>query len=80
MGLFPLAGKEGTVRYLLAKTRLAGSFALKSGSMNGVLCYAGYKLNSAKTPTHVVVIMVNGASCKSAEIRSAISRYLLSVF
>ena len=80
VGLFPLAGKEGTVRYLLAKTRLAGSFALKSGSMNGVLCYAGYKLNSAKTPTHVVVIMVNGASCKSAEIRSAISRYLLSVF
>lgn len=80
VGLFPLAGKEGTVRYLLAKTRLAGSLALKSGSMNGVLCYAGYKLNSAKTPTHVVVIMVNGASCKSAEIRSAISRYLLSVF
>ena len=78
--LFPLAGKEGTVRSLLAKTRLAGKLALKSGSMNGVLCYAGYKLGEGGAPSHVVVVMVNGATCGSAEIRASIGRYLLSIF
>lgn len=78
--LFPLAGKEGTVRGLLAKSRLAGKFALKSGSMSGVLCYAGYKLGSTGTPTHVVVIMVNGFTGKSAPVRTAIANYLLKNF
>lgn len=80
VGLFPRAGREGTVKSLLAKTRLEGTFAMKSGSMNGVLCYAGFKLNAKGVPSHVVVIMVNGASCRSAEIRASIGRYLLSVF
>ncbi len=78
--LFPIVGKEGTVRSLLAKTRLTGRLALKSGSMSGVLCYAGYKLDSGGRPTHAVVIMVNGFTCKGAEVRRAISNYLLSVF
>lgn len=78
--LFPLVGKEGTVARLIAKTRLAGKLALKSGSMSGVLCYAGYKLDGNGKPTHTVVIMVNGATCGSSEIRGAIGRYLLSVF
>lgn len=80
VGLFPKVGKEGTVRSLLAKTRLEGTLALKSGSMNGVLCYAGFKLNAKGIPSHVVVIMVNGAICRSAEIRTSIGRYLLNVF
>lgn len=78
--LFPLAGKEGTVRSLLAKTRLTGRLALKSGSMSGVLCYAGYKLDSGGRPTHAVAIMVNGFTCKGAEVRRAVGDYLLSVF
>ena len=78
--LFPIVGKEGTVRSLLAKTRLTGRLALKSGSMSGVLCYAGYKLDSGGRPTHAVVIMVNGFTCRGAEVRRAISNYLLSVF
>lgn len=78
--LFPRVGREGTVKSLLAKTRLEGTLALKSGSMNGVLCYAGFKLNAKGVPTHVVVVMVNGASCRSAEIRASIGRYLLGVF
>lgn len=80
VGLFPIAGKEGTVKGLLANTRLAGQFALKSGSMSGVLCYAGYKLDAAQRPTHVVVIMVNGFVGKSAPVRKAISDYILSKF
>lgn len=78
--LFPKVGKEGTVARLLADTRLKGRLALKSGSMSGVLCYAGYKLDAGKRPTHVVVIMVNGFTCKVAEVRKAIASYLLTVF
>lgn len=77
---FPKAGKDGTVKGLLAKTPLAGKLALKSGSMTGVLCYAGYKLNTKGKPTHTVVIMVNGFTCKTAQVRAAIAKYLLSVF
>jgi len=78
--LFPVVGKEGTVKGFLAKTRLAGRLALKSGSMSGVLCYAGYKLDPNGRPTHAVVVMVNGFTCKGAEVRRAIGNYLLSVF
>nr|MDE6126665.1 D-alanyl-D-alanine carboxypeptidase [Muribaculaceae bacterium] len=55
--LFPLAGRDGTVKPLLRGTRLEGKLALKSGSMMGVLCYAGYKLGPDNRPTHAVVIM-----------------------
>ena len=78
--LFPKVGKEGTVAGLLADTRLKGRLALKSGSMSGVLCYAGYKLDAGGRPTHVVVVMVNGFTCKVSEVRRAIASYLLSVF
>lgn len=80
VGLYPLAGQEGTVRGLLANTRLAGRFALKSGSMSGVLCYAGYKIDANHNPTHVVVIMVNGFVGKTAPVRKAISDYLIKKF
>ena len=65
---------------LLADTRLKGALALKSGSMSGVLCYAGYKIDTSGNPTHVVVIMVNGFTCKVAEVRKAIASYLLTIF
>lgn len=80
VSIFPRVGAEGSVRNLLAKTRLSGRLALKSGSMNGVLCYAGYKLGLDGNPTHVVVIMVNNFSCKIGNVRSAIAKYLLNKF
>lgn len=80
VALFPKVGGEGTVKRLLKGTRLDGMLALKSGSMGGVLCYAGYKINSKGEPTHVVVIMVNNFLCKPAEIRKAIEHYLLEIF
>lgn len=78
--LFPTAGREGTVKRLLKGTRLEGRLALKSGSMGGVLCYAGYKLGGDGRPTHVVVIMVNNFLCKPSEIRKAVEHYLLKIF
>ena len=80
VSLFPLAGKEGTVKSLLSDTALSGKLALKSGSMNGVQCFAGYKLNSKGKPTHTVVIMINSFYCERKTLRSAIETFLVNTF
>lgn len=78
VSLFPKAGKEGTVKTLLAGTRLAGLMALKSGSMSGVHTYAGYLLDKKSgKPTHSVVVMVNNFYCTRTQLRKAIETYLL---
>lgn len=80
VSLFPVAGKEGTVKNFLSGTRLSGKLALKSGTMTGVHCYAGYLLKgSARQPTHTIVIMVNNFYCSRAQLRKAIETYLLQV-
>lgn len=80
VSLFPKVGREGTVRNLFKKHPLTGRLALKSGSMNGVHCYAGYKLDAEGNPTHAVVILVNDFFCKRDEVRNSISRFLESQF
>lgn len=80
VSLFPKAGEEGTVKGLLAKTPLKGKLALKSGSMNSVQCYAGYKIDASGKPTHAVVIMINGFFCSRAELRKAIEKFLVTQF
>lgn len=80
VGCFPKVGKEGTVKNFLRKTALDGKMALKSGSMNGVQCYAGYKLGGDGRPTHAVVVMVNNFFCPRDVLRKEISRWMLSVF
>lgn len=77
---FPLVGKEGTVKRLLNDTRLQGQLALKSGSVNAVQCFAGYKLDADGAPTHTVVILVNSFYCPRAEVKKAIENFLLSTF
>lgn len=80
VSFFPLVGKEGTVKSLLKGTRLEGRLALKSGSMNGVHCYAGYALGQDGQPTHAVVILVNDFFCKRGEVRDAIATFLKRQF
>lgn len=80
VSLFPKVGKEGTVRNFLKGTVLDGKLVLKSGSMNGVHCYAGYKLGSNGKPTHSVVIIVNNFFCTRDALRKEIQRFLLAVF
>lgn len=80
VSLFPKAGVEGTVKGLLADTPLAGSLALKSGSMGGVQCFAGYKLDANGLPSHVVVIMVNAFTCRRQLVREGIEKFLLNTF
>lgn len=80
VSLFPLAGVDGTVSGLLAKTRLKGQLALKSGSMGAVQSFAGYKLDAQGKPTHTVVIMVNAFHCPRSGVRAAIEKFLLDTF
>jgi len=80
VSFFPKVGLEGTVKRLLKGTRLEGKLCLKSGSMNGVHCYAGYRLDADGTPTHTVVIMVNNFFCSRDAVRNAISSLLLEKF
>ena len=80
VSLFPKVGKEGTVRNLLRNTALDGKLALKSGSMNAVQCFAGYKLDDSGRPTHVVVVMVNSFFCPRAQVREGIEKFLLKTF
>lgn len=76
---FPLAGQEGTLKRLLSGTSLDSYIAMKTGSMNGIQCYAGYKLDDNYAPTHAVVIMVNGLSNRAA-MRAEVEKMLLSIF
>ena len=76
---FPLAGQEGTLRKFLAGTPLEGYIAMKTGSMNGIQCYAGYKLNENYEPTHIVVVMMNEMKNR-ASARAQLEKLLLSTF
>lgn len=79
-GMLPAVGKEGTVKNLLKDTRLAGKLRLKSGSVNAVQCFAGYKIDDNGRPTHVVVIFVNNFYCDRPSVRKSIEQFLLKTF
>lgn len=76
---FPLAGQEGTLRSFMHGSELDSYIALKTGSMRGIQCYAGYKLDDDYVPTHSVVIMINNMSDRGAA-RKAVARLLLDIF
>lgn len=73
---FPKAGMDGTMRSFLSKSPLKGKIAMKTGSVNGVQCYAGYKLDGDGNPTHVIVVMINGFFSTRAELKSAIEKLI----
>lgn len=80
VSFFPRAGRDGTMRGFLAKSPLKGKIALKTGSVGGVQCYAGYKLDAKGKPTHVIVIMINGFFCPRSDVRKASERLLTNLF
>lgn len=77
---FPLAGQEGTLRKFLARTPLDGYIAMKTGSMKGIQCYAGYKLDDNYMPTHTVVIMMNDIKGSREQAKKAAENMLLKIF
>ncbi len=77
--LFPVSGVSGTMRSFMAETPYKGRLAFKTGSVNGVQCYAGYVIDNIESchPTHVVVIMVNNFYCTRKQLKMALQKYLL---
>lgn len=76
---FPLAGQEGTLRNFLVDTPLEGYVALKTGSMKGIQCYAGYKLDDDYAPTHIIVVMMNDLGNRTSA-REGLKKALLALF
>lgn len=72
-------GLDGTVKNFMKGVPGRQNFLLKSGSMTGVMCYAGYRLDpERKVPTHVIVVMVNNAPSATAA-RTATAAFLSSL-
>ena len=74
--LLPQPG-EGTLKRFMADSELAASFRLKSGSMTGVQCYAGYYKGKR---TYAVVVMVNHFSSPRARVQKEIADTLTRLF
>ncbi|MDE7412263.1 MAG: D-alanyl-D-alanine carboxypeptidase/D-alanyl-D-alanine-endopeptidase [Muribaculaceae bacterium] len=79
VSFFPLAGVEGTLRKFLAGTPLESYIAMKTGSMTGIQCYAGYKLNDDYEPTHTIVVVMNQLVNRDVA-RKSVENMLLSLF
>ncbi|MDE6554333.1 MAG: D-alanyl-D-alanine carboxypeptidase [Muribaculaceae bacterium] len=75
----PLAGQEGTLSSFLKGTPLEAYVAMKTGSMNGIQCYAGYKVDEEFAPTHSIVIIMNDIGARPAA-RKAAEKLLLETF
>ena len=65
---------EGTVATLLPKLPAdkKARVRVKSGSMDGVLCYSGYILDESGKPQFVFSLMVNGATAKTTVLRDTL--------
>lgn len=77
LNMFPRSGQTGTMRNFLKGTKLEGKLWTKTGSMSGVQCYAGFVVNGLGSPTHVVVIMVNGFKGDRAKLKMALQDMLI---
>lgn len=80
VSFFPLAGQEGTLKSFLAETPLDSYIAMKTGSMKGVQCYAGYKVDENYMPTHSVVIIMNDITGSRSKAKKAAETMLLEIF
>ena len=74
----PQAGREGSVRSFMSRKPLPGILRLKSGSMGGVLCYAGYYQHAGNV--YAIVLMSNHHKCKNSVVRSKYERLLRDIF
>ena len=65
---------EGTLNTLLPKLPAdqQARIRVKSGSMDGVLCYSGYILDEEGKPSRIFSLMVNGATAKTAALRETL--------
>lgn len=78
--LFPRAGLDGTLKTFMSSHRRRNEFMLKTGSMSGVQCYAGYHVDPGSgKPTHVIVIMINNLFGPRQAVRKTVENFLLNM-
>lgn len=75
----PKVGMQGTVRSMLSGKSSRGYIYAKSGSMNGVICYAGY-LKSKKGKWISFAIMINGFQKKYKEVKPHLEEFLHELY
>lgn len=80
VSFFPMCGVEGTVRNFLKGTSLEDYMALKTGSMRGIQCYAGYKVDENYAPTHAVVVLINSFPKDRQCAREVVKTMLINTF
>lgn len=74
----PVAGKDGTLKRFLVKTRLEGKARLKSGTLKTAVAYAGY-VTGRDDRLYAVCIFANNFTCKVQDVRKGIEKVLLSL-
>ena len=67
---------EGTLGGLLPGVEGRERIRIKSGSMEGVLCYSGYILGADGRPEVTLSVMTNHTTARPAEVRAALARLL----
>lgn len=80
LATFPTAGKDGTVKRFLKSTPLKGRVIAKSGSMAGILAYAGYLLDNNGDPTYAFAIIINNAIEPTSTIRNYVEKWFMKYF
>ncbi|MFZ4725993.1 MAG: D-alanyl-D-alanine carboxypeptidase, partial [Paludibacter sp.] len=73
----PISGGKGTLSTLLLNTTLEGKVHAKSGTIEGVKCYAGYI--ELKNRTLVFALMVNNPNGTSKEVVRKMEDFLLDI-
>ncbi len=80
MASLPYPGGKGTLEFKFpsADAQTRGRIRMKSGSMNGILCYSGYILPSDGDPAHTIVfsLLVNNAVGSSWVITPPVDRII----
>ncbi len=79
LSTLPVAGQNGTLKYLGRGTILQNNFLAKSGSMKTVRNYAGYFLGK-NGHYYVVVVMLNNFTCSQTVARREIVNFLTTIF
>lgn len=73
----PIAGKEGTLKTFMSKTKYEGKIRAKSGSISGVHCYAGYIIDGEKK--YAFSIMINRFTGSRLTVRKSIESFISSL-
>ena len=67
---------EGTLNGVLSGNSSAGRVRMKSGSMEGTLCYSGYILDTEGKPQITFSLLTNNTTAKQADVRAVLMRML----